>query len=89
MKTKKDFVLKEVCGEYIIISEGEENIDFTKIISMNESSAFLWNSIKDKDFSVETLVDNLTAEYDIDRETATNDAKALVEQWLKAGIIEK
>lgn len=89
MKTKKDFVLKEVCGEYIIISEGEKNIDFTKIISMNESSAFLWNSIKDNEFSVDTLTNNLTAEYDIDRETAANDAKALVTQWLKAGIIEE
>ena len=45
MKIKKGFVLKDICGESIIVAEGKENIDFTKIISMNESSAFLWESV--------------------------------------------
>ena len=54
MKIKKGFVLKDICGESIIVAEGKENIDFTKIISMNESSAFLWESVKDKDFDAET-----------------------------------
>ena len=34
MKTKKGFVLRNVCGENIIVAEGKENIDFTKIISI-------------------------------------------------------
>ena len=29
MKTKKDFSLKEVCGEFILIAEGKTNIDFS------------------------------------------------------------
>ena len=44
MKAKPGFKLREVCGEQIIVAEGRENIDFTNIISMNETSAFLWNS---------------------------------------------
>ena len=55
MKIKKGFVLKDICGESIIVAEGKENIDFTKIISMNESSAFLWESVKDKDFLTSSL----------------------------------
>lgn len=89
MRIKKNFTLKEVCGEYIIISEGEENIDFTKIISMNESSAYLWNSVMGTDFTVETLAQNLTNEYDVDKETAVRDATTLAKQWLKAGIVEE
>ena len=42
MKIKKGFVLRDICGENIIVAEGKENIDFTKIISMNESAALLW-----------------------------------------------
>ena len=30
MKTKKDFSLKEVCGEFILIAEGKTNIEFTE-----------------------------------------------------------
>lgn len=88
MKTKKGFVLRNVCGENIIVAEGVENIDFTKIISMNESSAYLWKNIEDKNFSNETLRDLLTAEYDVDADTALKDAEAITRKWAEAGIIE-
>ena len=38
MKTKPGFTLRDICGEYIIVAEGLENIDFSNIISLNESS---------------------------------------------------
>lgn len=88
MKIKKGFVLKDICGESIIVAEGKENIDFTKIISMNESSAFLWESVKDKDFDVETLKRLLCEEYDVDDATVENDAKALLDSWIEAEIVE-
>ena len=40
MKAKKGFKLRTVCGESIIVAEDKENIDFSNIISMNESSAY-------------------------------------------------
>lgn len=55
MKTKKGFVLRNVCGENIIVAEGKENIDFTKIISMNETAAYLWKNVEGKDFDPDTL----------------------------------
>lgn len=88
MKTKKGFNLRNVCGENIVVAEGEENIDFCNIISMNESSAYLWNNIQDKDFSKEDLVALLMEEYEVDEPTATQDVSLLVEQWMQAGIIE-
>ena len=44
MRAKKGFKLRNICGENIIVAEGKENIDFTNIISMNETSAFLWET---------------------------------------------
>lgn len=88
MRAKTGFNLRTVCGENIVVAEGEENIDFSNIISMNESSAYLWKNIQDKQFSIADLVDLLMQEYDVDEPTATNDVKALVEQWKHAGIIE-
>ena len=72
----------------ILVAEGEENIDFSNIISMNESSAYLWNSIQGKDFEVKDLVDLLIEMYEVDEETATRDARLLVDQWKQAEIIE-
>lgn len=88
MKAKNGFNLRTVCGENILVAEGEENIDFSNIISMNESSAYLWNSIQGKDFEVKDLVDLLIEMYEVDEETATRDARLLVDQWQQAEIIE-
>lgn len=89
MKTKEGFNLRSVCGESIIVAEGRENIDFSNIISMNESSAYLWNNIQQKEFTAEDLAALLVKEYEVDEETALEDARTLAQQWLKAGIIEE
>ena len=88
MKAKPGFKLRSVCGENIIVAEGEENIDFSNIISMNESSAYLWQNIQGKEFTHEDLVGLLTQEYEVDEATAMKCVKALTELWLQAGIIE-
>lgn len=89
MKKKSGFVLRQVCGENIIVAEGKENIDFSSIIAMNESSAYLWEKIGEDSFTPESMVTMLTEEYDIDNATALEDATTLARQWMEAGIIEE
>ena len=79
MKAKPGFNLRNVCGEQIIVAEGKENIDFSNIISMNESSAYLWEKIHDKEFTNDDLANLLTLA----------DAKTLTTQWLNAGLISE
>ncbi|MBO6018033.1 MAG: PqqD family protein [Prevotella sp.] len=88
MKQKKGFKLRNICGEHVVVAEGIENIDFSKIISMNESSAYLWEKVVDSDFTAEDLCKYLLEEYDVDEKTALADAKAVIKQWTEAGIIE-
>lgn len=88
MKTKKGFVLRNVCGENIIVAEGKENIDFTKIISMNETAAYLWKNVEGKEFDSNTLMSLLINEYEVDDATANKDAKNIAKQWIEAGIAE-
>lgn len=88
MRKKKGFTLRKVCGENIIISEGIENIDFSKLISMNESAAFLWNSIDSADFNIKDIANLLISEYQIDEKVAEEDAKKILDKWLDAQIIE-
>lgn len=87
MKAKKGFNLREVCGEQIIVAEGEENIDFSNIISMNESAAYLWENLQDKEFTLDDMVRLLLEEYDVDEEVARKDAELLAAQWKEAEII--
>jgi len=89
MKTKKGFNLREVCGEHIVVAEGIENIDFTNIISMNESSAYLWEKAQaEESFDEDFLVKQLLEKYEIDEATAQKDVAELVKLWKQADIIE-
>ena len=89
MKVKNGFNLREVCGERIIVAEGDENIDFSNIISMNESSAYLWQEVQKLDnFTIDTLTQLLCEQYEIDDATAKKDVTTLATQWAAAGIIE-
>ena len=88
MKKKVGFNLRSICGEHIIVGEGKENIDFSKIISMNETSAYLWEALADKEFTADTLANLLTEQYEVEFETALKDCNELLVNWQEAGIIE-
>ncbi len=88
MKAKPGFSLRNVCGEHIIVAEGQDNIDFSKVISMNESAAYLWQAVNGREFTAETLAAMLMDEYEVDSDTAAMDAKEIADKWLEAGITE-
>lgn len=88
MRVKKGFELREVCGENIIVAYGRENINFNKVISLNESAKYLWKNIVDKDFDADTLANLLCQEYEVDAETANRDARAMLDEWINVGLVE-
>ena len=88
MKKKVGFNLRSICGEHVIVAEGKENIDFSKIISMNETSAYLWEAVEGKEFTADTLAKLLTEQYDVQYNVAFNDCLELIVKWEEAGIIE-
>lgn len=89
MKIKEGFEIRNVCGENIIIAHGKENIDFTKVITLNESAVLLWNKAVGKDFTEEDLVNVLLDEYDVEVPRAAEDVKNLVTSWVEAGLVNK
>jgi hypothetical protein len=42
MKTKKGYTLRPLGQEYILVAEGLDVADATRMISMNATAAFLW-----------------------------------------------
>lgn len=86
MKIKEGFILREMCGENIIAAEGLEHINFNKLISLNESAAYLWQELIGKEFTVEDMAQLLIDRYGIGQELALKDSKNLCEAWINAGI---
>ena len=89
MKINQGFELREMCGEHIIIGTGVENIDFSKVISLNESAVLLWREVEGKEFTADTLAALLVEHYDVDEATALADAKKLIGQWSRVGVVSE
>lgn len=89
MRIKDGFELREMCGEHIIIATGVANIDFSTVISLNESAAWLWRMVEGKEFTPETLAEMLMQQYEVDEATALTDAEALANRWVNVGIVAK
>ena len=90
MRIKQGFELRDVCGEKVIVAEGIHNIDFSQIISLNESAAFLWENLPhDKNFTVQDMVQLLLEEYDVLKHIALADSEELLASWLSVGIVEE
>ena len=88
MKIKNGFVLRDVCGEKVIVGESAETINFSRLISLNSTAAWLWTTAEEQgEFTVESLAAALCHEYDVDEQRAHDDVAHIVEKWVEAGIV--
>ena len=89
MKIKDGFVLRNICGQNVVSGEGSGNVNFCKLVSLNETAAYLFRKLVGTgDFTVEKMADLLLEEYEVERETALADCEKLLAQWNKIGILE-
>lgn len=89
MRIKDGFELREICGEHVILSHGMDNIDFSKIISLNETAAFLWKEAlwEKEEISEEELTATLLEAYEVDEETARKDVAQVLAKWREIGLL--
>lgn len=86
MRIKDGFELREICGEHVILSHGI--IDFSKIISLNETAAFLWKeAVGKEEISEEELTATLLEAYEVDEETARKDVAQVLAKWGEIGLL--
>lgn len=88
MKIKEGFELRHVCGENVVVAHGERNIDFSKVINLNESAAEMWNAVVGKEFTVKDLADALYNAYEVEETAALKDAERVAKEWKEIGLID-
>jgi len=89
MKIKNGFVLRDVCGEQVIMGEGIGALDFGRLLCLNETAAWLWKQAElQGNFTVDSLAQALCGEYDVSAEQAKIDVAAIVAEWQKVDVLE-
>lgn len=90
MRIKKGFVLREVCGENVIMGEGLGAVNFGKLLALNETAAWLWKQAQQMDdFTTDVLAARLSEEYDVSADQAKADVTELVAQWQSVDVVEQ
>ena len=89
MRIIEGFRLRQVMGQATIIGEGIGQIDFNKLITLNTTTAYLWQSVEGKVFSIDDLAVLLTERFRIDPAIAQRDASAIAREWIAIGIVQE
>ena len=86
MKISDRFVLRDVCGDYILVPLGEKSREYNGVFSLSETGAFIIRSISEGR-DVDDTAELLSREFDIDRETALEDTRAFAQNLRDFGIL--
>lgn len=86
MKVNEHYVVKVLAGESVLVHQDAHNVDFSKIITLNETGLLIFQKIQEG-ADLDETVKAITEEYDIDDMTARKDATAFVDKLKKMGIV--
>lgn len=86
MKVEKDFVLREIAGDYIIIPTGKTVLEFNGLITVNEVGIDIWKMLQEE-VTFEEIVQGILKEYDVDEETVRADVREFLDKLIAGGIL--
>lgn len=86
MKVSKEFVLREIAGDYIIIPTGKTVLEFNGLITVNEVGVSLWKMLQEE-ATFEELVKGILDEYDVEESVAREDIREFLDRLIEGGII--
>lgn len=88
MKIKDGFMLREIVDTWVVVPLGERVVEFNGIMTLSETGALLWRGIE-KGADINSLVDSIIAEYDIDKTTALSDTLEFITEIKQKGLLEQ
>ena len=88
MKIKDGFVKQQVQGKWLAVATGELSRTFHGMIELNDTAALVWDALAAGQ-SPDAIVDAIAEMYDIPRDKADADVRALLKQMADEGILDE
>lgn len=89
MKLKKTYQLKQIGEEFVVMNNQATSVDFTQIITLNQSAAWLWKQLEAiESFDKTTIVQLLLDEYEVDETVAQADADTFIQHLTEHHFID-
>ena len=83
-----DFILREIAGEYTIISIGGNNVFSNAVMAPNETAVFLWEAFQQPS-TIQDVVVEAMQKYDATEEQIYNSISNFVKQSLEFKVLEE
>ena len=87
MKLKKDYVLREIAGDYVLVPTGEAVAKYNGLFGVSEVGARILELISECADEAE-IASRIVEEYDVDEETAAKDVAEFIAGLRENEIIE-
>ena len=87
MKIKKNLVLRQVAGTWVVLPTDSNVLDFDGMLTLNETGVVLWKLLE-QGSTYEEMTSALLEEYDASREQLLADVHEFVEMLKSAGCME-
>lgn len=86
MKIKKEFVLRNIGGDLLLVPTGKTALDLNGMITLNEVGGEIWNMLPEVTCE-EEIVQRILTEYDADPEEVRKDVAEFLEKFRELDII--
>lgn len=86
MKRTKEFIKRNIAGEIVLVPSGQTAREFNGMVTLTETGEFIWEHIEEAE-SFNHLVLLILEEYEVDKDTASQDAAGFIMLLLQAGMI--
>lgn len=86
MKLEKEFVLREIAGDYVIIPVGKTVIEFNGLITVNEVGVSIWDMLQNE-VTFDQIVQGILNEYEVEESVAREDIREFLDQLIDGGIL--
>lgn len=86
MKLKEGFILRQVAGEYVVLSVNAD-VDLNGMITLNETGAALWKRLE-REAELSDLTAALLEEFEVDEATAAAAAEQFAAKVREHGFLE-
>ena len=86
MRINKEFVLREIAGDYVIIPTGQTVLEFNGLITVNEVGVSLWKMLQNE-VTEDDLVAGILSEYEVDEAVAREDIREFLDTLTEGKIL--
>ena len=87
MQVSRDYLLRTIAGETILIPSGAAAQKFNGLVTVNAIGAFIWDVLQTPT-DLDGLVARITEEYEVDADTARRDAEEFLDELRRIGALE-